>query len=386
LETVKPVKFSIVSTKNGKGNKGYKPTVLAACLDSVLGEVPQTLLVAHGTSVKPVFEHVSVGAPGTEVVLKAEPGGALLAATQREDTIPEGKLENVTMLGPDNAADATISRPLLESGDVVSAVKKSKKKRQASVDLDADPQSIDTQPIKAVDGDAKPVQDDGDAKDMEEDDEETMEEKLIALGIVDKKPESTDKVVVPKADSVGVLLSQALQSDDVALLEKCLGIADEKVISNTVRKLRPAEAAKFLSACLVRLEKTPRRGLALVPWVRTVLLQHAATLMSNPAMQPVLSTLYQLIEARLSVFRPLMSLSGRLDLIMAQISSNEAAVPHDSDSAVVYEEEDSEVEVEEVDEDVSDEASSEDDGGSEAESKENGGEDNGEDDDEDLLD
>ncbi|CAM6116888.1 unnamed protein product [Calypogeia fissa] len=74
-------------------------------------------------------------------------------------------------------------------------------------------------------------------------------------------------------------------------------------------------------------------------------------LMTNPTMQPVLATLYQLIEARLSVFRPLLALSGRLDLIMAQISANDAKLVEDSDAVVVYEEQDSEVEVEDVEDD-----------------------------------
>ncbi|CAM6102009.1 unnamed protein product [Calypogeia fissa] len=345
LESFKPIKVS-VGNKSAKVSKALKQIVLAASLEAVSGESPKTLLVAHGTSAKPIFEHVSLGAPGTQVVLEVQSGGTLLPATQRAETISSEKAEAVTVLGPDNAADAVISRPLVESGDIVSTAKKTKKKRQASVDLDAEPQSAEAQQPKAADGNAEA---------MDEDDEQTMEEKLIAFGIVDKVQSNSENpgttVVPPRADSVQVLLSQALQADDAALLEQCLAVSDEKVIGNTVRTLRPTEAAKFLSVCIVKLETRPRRGLALVPWVRTVLLQHAATLMSNPAMQPVLATLYQLIEARLSVFRPLLALSGRLDLIMAQISANEAEVAEDSDAVVVYEEQDSEVEVEDVEDD-----------------------------------
>jgi U3 small nucleolar RNA-associated protein 5 len=42
-----------------------------------------------------------------------------------------------------------------------------------------------------------------------------------------------------KADSLAVLLSQALRSSDRALLERCLSVGREAVIKNTVRRLVP---------------------------------------------------------------------------------------------------------------------------------------------------
>lgn len=66
--------------------------------------------------------------------------------------------------------------------------------------------------------------------------------------------------------------------------------------------------------------------------------------MAAPGVQPTLLVLHQLIDARLSVFKPLLALSGRLDLMMAQIfafpgSRLEEGVANEVDaSTAVYEE------------------------------------------------
>ena len=64
-------------------------------------------------------------------------------------------------------------------------------------------------------------------------DEETMEDKLKALGILENGEKDTDPNAeifsTPKADSLQVLMMQALESDDKALLEQCLAVTDEKV-------------------------------------------------------------------------------------------------------------------------------------------------------------
>ncbi|KIY93949.1 hypothetical protein MNEG_14012 [Monoraphidium neglectum] len=121
-----------------------------------------------------------------------------------------------------------------------------------------------------------------------------------------------------KADSLAVLLQQALRSGDRGLLERCLGLSDARVVRNSVRRLLPMDAAALLRACVERLQSRPVRGQQLAGWIRAVLLHHTAYLMAAPGVQPVLTSLYQTIEARLAMQRTLLSLSGRLDLLLAQ--------------------------------------------------------------------
>lgn len=308
-------------------------------------ENEDTVLVAHGTSVKPHFEKVSLsGQEGLSIALNSSAEGALLPAGSAVNKTGTASVK-VTVLGPDNAGEATMARPQI---DIASAKKKTKKRRAETEDEEAQPSVKSSEEKGDVQIDLADT-----ALTVVPDDEQTLEEKLIALKVIEdgdardhnEDAQDFDKSVVPRADSLQVLLSQALKAEDNALLEQCLNVGDEKVILNTIRRLRPFEAAKFLSVAVSKMEGRPQRALGLVPWVRAVLLQHASFVMTNLAMQPVLTTLYQIIETRLSVFRPLLSLSGRLDLIMAQIQKNESQGKEDQqEAAVVYEEEDDEPE------------------------------------------
>ena len=67
----------------------------------------------------------------------------------------------------------------------------------------------------------------------------------------------------------------------------------------------------------------------LVGWLRAVLSQHAAYLMACPQLLPMLTPLYQLIDERLSVFKPLLKLVGRMQMLQAQIASQAAASQQD---------------------------------------------------------
>jgi U3 small nucleolar RNA-associated protein 5 len=128
-----------------------------------------------------------------------------------------------------------------------------------------------------------------------------------------------------KADSLAVLLSQALRSSDKALLERCLAVGRERVVVNTVKRLVPMDAALLLRAAVERLQSKPKRGAQLAAWIQAVLLHHTAYLMAAPAAAPLMSSLYQIIEARLSTQRQLLSLTGRLDLLLAQRGPDGAA-------------------------------------------------------------
>lgn len=317
-----------------------------------------SVLVVHGTSAKPEFEKIVLGSQeGLSITVGAITNGALSAITAGKD---RSATQEVTVLGPDNAGDALLPRPQIE----IASAKKSKKKRRAELeDTEAEPS------LKPMEDDTElPKTEDDEAMTIVED-EETMEDKLIALNLISHSPEEetmgNNKAMVPRADSLQVLLSQALHSEDNSLIEQCLRIQDRKMISKTIQRLQPADAAKFLVISISKLESKPQRAINLVPWVRAVLLQHASYLMSNPSMRPVLLSLYQIIEARVATFGPLVSLSGRLDLIMAQISANESQEkdPENLDGAVIYEEEDSEPDAVDamVDEDLEEDDDDEDD-------------------------
>ncbi|KAL2926247.1 U3 small nucleolar RNA-associated protein 5 [Bienertia sinuspersici] len=89
-----------------------------------------------------------------------------------------------------------------------------------------------------------------------DDNEPTMEDKLATLDL-EKKDNSEiaerpdpPQTQPPSADSVHVLLKQALHADDRALLLDCLYNQDNKVIANSVSLLNAVDIFKLLDSLL----------------------------------------------------------------------------------------------------------------------------------------
>jgi hypothetical protein len=121
--------------------------------------------------------------------------------------------------------------------------------------------------------------------------------------------------------SLAVVLQQALQSRDDAQLELVLAHSDKGIIHNTVAKLPPTCVLPFLSRVVSRFQAKPSRGLQLVVWLRALLSAHTGYLLTVPHLIASLEALYTIIDSRLGVYKKLVKLSGRLDLLMAQVAN-----------------------------------------------------------------
>ncbi len=124
----------------------------------------------------------------------------------------------------------------------------------------------------------------------------------------------------PKAASLQALLEQALQTNDDGQLEMCLCVTDGRVIDATVARLAAPKVIPLLTALIARFEAKPARGAALLPWLRSVLVQHTGHLMAVPGLVQRLARLYQTVDARLATFKKLLKLDGRLDVVLSQLS------------------------------------------------------------------
>jgi U3 small nucleolar RNA-associated protein 5 len=94
--------------------------------------------------------------------------------------------------------------------------------------------------------------------------------------------------------SLSRTLTQALHSSDSRLLELCLAHSNPATVQNTVERLSPQFAVPLLDACVQRLGRGHRgtnlkgggggassqRGMALITWIRAVLLSHSGHLMA----------------------------------------------------------------------------------------------------------
>nr|XP_023903138.1 uncharacterized protein LOC112015005 [Quercus suber] len=85
--------------------------------------------------------------------------------------------------------------------------------------------------------------------------EPTMGEKLATLNLITDSDSKQQQIAAtqpqpPSADSVQVLLRQALRADDRVLLLDCLYNRDEKVIAKSVSLLSPADVLKLLQSLI----------------------------------------------------------------------------------------------------------------------------------------
>ncbi|OJA20917.1 hypothetical protein AZE42_00906 [Rhizopogon vesiculosus] len=146
--------------------------------------------------------------------------------------------------------------------------------------------------------------------------------------------------VVP-AHSLTRTLIQALHSSDSKLLETCLAHSDPAMVKNTVRRLPPQLAVPLLAACVERLGRGARaanmkgggggassqRGTGLITWVKTVLAVHSGHLMTMPDLVSRLSGLHATLTSRLALQESLLSLNGRLDMVLSQIEMRSSTAP-----------------------------------------------------------
>lgn len=133
------------------------------------------------------------------------------------------------------------------------------------------------------------------------------------------KESNNETQSAPKADTVRSALVQALHSNDQALLESCLQVNDAQVINKTIQILPPQYVVTFMKAIVDRLQLKPARAASLILWIKYLLYNHASYLVSLPNLVNHLSTLYLAIDSRLSSYKKLVKLSGRLDLVLSQV-------------------------------------------------------------------
>ncbi|KAJ7003190.1 polyubiquitin 11-like isoform X3 [Populus alba x Populus x berolinensis] len=165
--------------------------------------------------------------------------------------------------------------------------KKSKKKKRAASDAG---DTIDTEHGAATDG----VLVEYDVN------EPTMGEKLASITLQDNGKtnsleieESPPHAKPPSADSVNILLKQALRADDRALLLDCLYTQDEKVIANSISLLNPSDVLKLLQSLLSIIHSRGAILACALPWLRSLLLQHSTGIMSQESSLHALNSLYQ---------------------------------------------------------------------------------------------
>jgi len=124
----------------------------------------------------------------------------------------------------------------------------------------------------------------------------------------------------PKATTAVTVLITALSSNDTQQLGLVLSQNDPRVITATVRALPIGMVMPLLTELLQRFSRKP--SLNSIAWLRAVLITHQSYLTSLPNLLEKLAGLYNNLDDRLKHFPELLKLSGRFDLLMAQVDSS----------------------------------------------------------------
>ncbi|XP_058226768.1 uncharacterized protein LOC131335448 isoform X1 [Rhododendron vialii] len=299
-EEVTPTKVTVRASKGDMDlqNSGIasRLLIMAARLHHLDTEGRVTALIVYGSPDNPRFSLVDVSNPGEDIVITADD------ETKKTSEIVQGN---------------GLHERVLEEVAVPNQNKIPNKKRAAS-DLDlADTENLVDYDISR----GEPL----DGSQTDDDlDEPTMGEKLASLNLLENKEvksleekESSQLAKPPSADSVHVLLKQALHADDRALIINCLFTQNQKVIANSVSMLNPADVLKLLDSLISIIQSRGTVLACAIPWLRSLLLQQASVIMSQESSLVALNSLYQLIESRVSTFQPALQLSCCLDLLYA---------------------------------------------------------------------
>ncbi|ELT88135.1 hypothetical protein CAPTEDRAFT_102327 [Capitella teleta] len=273
-------------TLNGRAKKPLTPkiSIQVATEDAVPAPIPilaaavlsdgsQAIMIAHGSALKPTLEKIEYSEMTQDLCLiRKDPSKSAVRGQQSVSKVkvPETSSE-VTVLGPGSSSIHTVQ---------AARDKKPKRKRKASVDVSM-----------------------------------SMEERLNAISL---EPDQ-DKTAPPKADSLAVLLTQGLHSQDRSMISSVLQNSNSSVIKRTVHRLPIAVIVPLVKELSRRMEGPSARGPLLLKWVKTVLTMHTSYLMTFPELVDGLSSLYQLIESRVSTYGRLSRLQGKLNLLLAQV-------------------------------------------------------------------
>jgi len=149
---------------------------------------------------------------------------------------------------------------------------------------------------------------------------------------------------VPSATSLGTVLTQALRTNDIDLLESCLQVPNLESIRATIERLHSSLAASLLLKLAERMHKRPGRAGSLMVWVQWTVVAHGGYLAGQPAAMKHLRTLYQVVKQRATGLQPLLALKGKLDMLEAQLQlrknmqvrSRVSGANTEDDEAVIY--------------------------------------------------
>lgn len=163
-------------------------------------------------------------------------------------------------------------------------------------------------------------------EDEDEDDEEggsTLADRLDALEVSDKASQApttslTGKVTYKTPASFTIVLTQALKTNDHALLETCLADRTETFIEASIKRLESSYAVVLLEHIAEKVARSPGRAAVLTVWIKWIIAIHGGYLVSLPNLNKSLAILHSTLANKITALPRLLELYGRIEMLKGQ--------------------------------------------------------------------
>ncbi|KAI9644251.1 Small subunit (SSU) processome component [Ciborinia camelliae] len=258
------------------------------------------------------------------------------------------------------------SKTVVSGGGTATKVKTNGANKDDVVEISSDSENGSDDDLDEIEEDGSDMEEDGNAtadvtmgddgaEVAEEDGEPTFGDLVrahasepidVAAAFEDSKAQALsypqNSIQAPSGASLGTVLTQALKTNDVALLESCLHTTDLSTIRSTIQRLDSPLAAILLQKLAERLHRRPGRAGSLMVWVQWSMITHGGYLATQRGLIKKLAEVNRVLDERSKALQHLLSLKGKLDMLDAQIElrrsmQNRPRIDsEDNDEGVIY--------------------------------------------------
>ncbi|CAN4075480.1 unnamed protein product [Withania somnifera] len=269
----KPTKICASSDeKILKKHKESVHSIFSAKLQSIGTSGSSRIFIAYGLLIKPSFERVIVQ-PGVDIRLKTSLDGILLPFSQSCKS-KQASNAQVTALDRANAEGALLPLPKI---------------------LDLVGMGTGIKPIVSKDVIGK-----------QGEDEVTicMEDQLRSLGLINS--------------NYDLSLTSILDAKILKRISIDASVPQKKMKA-AVLSMEPHDAYNLLKTLVVAWQSRSSMGTHVLPWICCILVNHNEFVTSQESLTPLLDSINKLTKSKVAALNSILQLSGRLQLVMAQI-------------------------------------------------------------------
>ena len=158
-------------------------------------------------------------------------------------------------------------------------------------------------------------------------------------------PVGERQLSLPSGMTLGTVLTQALRTNDVNLLETCFHERNLSTVRATIERLDSSLAAVLVQKLAERLYSRPGRAGGLMVWIQWTAVAHGGYIAGHPDVMKKLFELRRVVDDRANSLQALLKLKGKLDMLEAQMnlrksmqarSKSAHALDEDDEEGVIY--------------------------------------------------